>query len=135
MAKVDVAAAIIRDELGRYLLVQETRPDMRGRWGLPGGHIDPGETPQEAAIRETREESGLKIEITDPTPVGGEPVAELDHRYYAFSGRVVGGTFEWNRAELLGGEWFYPDEVKVLDKENKTRNPHIYRLIKQASPS
>ena len=52
------AAAAIFDERGRILLVLE-----RERWAYPGGHLEPGETPEQAAVREAREESGVEIEL------------------------------------------------------------------------
>ncbi len=53
--KVDVRMAVFRDD--RILLVRE-RAD--GRWALPGGWADVGDTPSEAAARETAEEAGLE---------------------------------------------------------------------------
>ncbi|MDQ3702092.1 MAG: NUDIX domain-containing protein [Chloroflexota bacterium] len=41
------------------------------RWLPPGGHVDPGELPDEAAVRETREETGLAVELLDAP--GGAP--------------------------------------------------------------
>lgn len=55
------AAVVVR---GRELvLVQRAIEPYRGQWGLPAGFQEYGETPEEAAIRETREETGLEIEI------------------------------------------------------------------------
>lgn len=51
---------ILRDAQGRILL--EKRSD-NGMWGIPGGGIDPGESVQEAALREIKEETGLTIRI------------------------------------------------------------------------
>jgi ADP-ribose pyrophosphatase YjhB (NUDIX family) len=53
---VDVRAAVFRD--GRILLVKE--PD-EGGWSLPGGWADVGESPSEAAVRETLEESDYRV--------------------------------------------------------------------------
>ncbi len=55
--KVDVRAAVFRGD-GAILLVRE-RAD--GRWSLPGGWLDVGESPREAAAREVREESGYVV--------------------------------------------------------------------------
>jgi len=54
--KVDVRAAVFRDN--RILLVKE--PD-EGGWSVPGGWADVGESPSEAAARETLEESGYRV--------------------------------------------------------------------------
>ena len=54
--KVDVRAAVFRDN--RILLVKE--PD-EGGWSVPGGWADVGESPSEAAARETLEESGFRV--------------------------------------------------------------------------
>jgi 8-oxo-dGTP pyrophosphatase MutT (NUDIX family) len=49
-------------------LVLRRRPDERSfahRWCLPGGRIEPGESPLEAAVRETAEETGLRVAVHD----------------------------------------------------------------------
>lgn len=53
--------AIVRDEGGRILWVR--RRD-NGRWELPGGAIERGETPLDAVVREVKEESGFDVEVT-----------------------------------------------------------------------
>ncbi|MEU9861262.1 NUDIX hydrolase [Streptomyces sp. NPDC047971] len=56
------AAALFRDAAGRVLIVE---PNYREGWALPGGTIesDAGETPRQAARRETAEEIGLDVEL------------------------------------------------------------------------
>ena len=49
--------ALIRDSEGRYLLIQESN----GKWELPGGGLDYGESPQEGLKREVKEEMGVNI--------------------------------------------------------------------------
>jgi 8-oxo-dGTP diphosphatase len=67
MTAIDVAVSVVRDEAGRVLLAERTaRQISAGFWELPGGKIDPGETPHAAAARELDEEVGLKAESLHP---------------------------------------------------------------------
>lgn len=56
-------SVIVEDPRGRLLLLRRgpTDPWMPGRWNLPGGKIDPGESPTEAATREVWEEAHLRV--------------------------------------------------------------------------
>src|SRR2546430_16924216 len=60
-ARVPCAGAVVKDQAGRLLLVRRGREPGRGRWSLPGGRVEPGETAAEAAVREVREETGLDV--------------------------------------------------------------------------
>ena len=61
-ARVVVGAAIVRD--GRVLACRRTSPvEAAGRWELPGGKVEPGETPEAALVREVREELGVGVAI------------------------------------------------------------------------
>lgn len=52
---------IIEDAQGRVLLLKRAGLHGNGTWSNPGGHLDPGETPDQCAIRETREETSVEI--------------------------------------------------------------------------
>jgi 8-oxo-dGTP diphosphatase len=55
-----VAAAILRD--GRVLGARRARPpELAGRWELPGGKVEPGESDEDAVRRECREELGVEV--------------------------------------------------------------------------
>ena len=59
MATPRVAAgALFSDESGRVLLV---KPTYKKTWDIPGGYVEPGESPRAACIREIREELGLSV--------------------------------------------------------------------------
>ncbi|MER7468160.1 NUDIX hydrolase [Streptomyces sp. NPDC097981] len=77
------AAAIIRDEQGRVLIVN---PVYKERWNLPGGHLEEGELPTAAARREVREEIGLELEIGDLLVTAWVTRAEGSHVFYVFDG-------------------------------------------------
>ena len=58
---VPSVTAIVTNPAGELLLVHKTD---NNRWALPGGGMDPGESIAQAAIRETKEETGIDIEVT-----------------------------------------------------------------------
>jgi len=59
-APIDVAVCIVQAADGRVLMAQRTARQLSaGYWELPGGKVDPGETPQQAAVRELAEETGI----------------------------------------------------------------------------
>ena len=60
---VPCAGAVVRDEAGRLLLVRRGHPPSAGLWSVPGGRVEAGETPAQAAVREVREETGLDVEV------------------------------------------------------------------------
>jgi len=57
---VGVGGVVVHEN--RVLLVQRGTEPLKGRWTIPGGLIDVGETLREAVIREVREETGLNVE-------------------------------------------------------------------------
>jgi ADP-ribose pyrophosphatase YjhB (NUDIX family) len=60
-----VACAIATDHQKNIVLMRRATEPSRGRWTMPGGFVDLGESVEEAAQRETREEVGLELEIQE----------------------------------------------------------------------
>lgn len=72
---VHVVAGVIADARGRILLARRTEGrDLAGLWEFPGGKVDPGETPEQALVRELREELGIDARV-------GEAVIVVPQQY------------------------------------------------------
>lgn len=61
--RVRAVGAIAVDAAGRLLVVQRGHEPSKGRWSVPGGHVEPGETDEQAVAREVLEETGLTIRV------------------------------------------------------------------------
>jgi 8-oxo-dGTP diphosphatase len=90
--------AVLKDDAGRLLLIKRGHEPGKGLWSIPGGRIEPGETDEEAVIREVREETGLVVTvgsfIGSVRRPAGQPGAELDIRDYMATiagGRLAAG--------------------------------------------
>lgn len=105
-----MGVALVRD--GRVLAARRTRPDeASGRWELPGGKVEPEESPAQAVVREVREELGCDIRVTGRL----DGVAELR----------PGLVLRVATAELVGGEpvphehdlvrWLGPGQLDSVD--------------------
>lgn len=56
-----VGVGVIVERNSRVLLIERRGPHGGGTWSTPGGHLDHGETPEQCAMREVREETGVVI--------------------------------------------------------------------------
>ena len=95
------AGALFVDETGAVLMV---RPTYKSYWDLPGGYVEPGESPRDACIREVREELGISPTIGRLLAVDWAPAeGEGDKLLFIFDGgSLTAGQFD--RIELQASE-------------------------------
>ena len=112
----DVSVMVVRHR-GRVLILRRgaTAPWKPGMWNLPGGAVDPGESPEDAARRECREECG--IDPQGVTPLGSFP--DGGGTVHAFAGeatspRVVLGLTHGVR-ENDAFRWVGPGDADAYD--------------------
>ena len=102
MKTVRVAAAIIHDK-GRIFATQERLWSIQGRLGVSGGKIEPGETPEEAVIREIREELDTQIEVEERFDVVEYDYPDFHLTMDCSCGRVISGDLTLKEHEAAGG--------------------------------
>ena len=95
--RVPCVGAIITDPAGRLLLIKRGHEPEAGRWSLPGGRIEPGESDEQALVREVREETGLTVTpgrligtVDRPQP-GGRVLVIRDYAAEVTGGDLTAG--------------------------------------------
>lgn len=99
------ASAIIFDDTRQMVLL--TRRSDNGRWCLPGGGMDPGESAAETCVREVLEETGLAVRVTRLVGVYTSPNIMVE---YPDGNRIQPVAFSFE-AEVVGGELCLSDET------------------------
>ena len=103
-----VAFCLVENKSGQVLLVQRGYGKEKYKWSLPGGHVDHKERSWHAAVRETREETGLKVKIISTVMVGRTNPIET------FYGIIEGGRLSAKRPECLDARFFDYDRLPQL---------------------
>lgn len=128
LISVNVVAGVVIIENSKVLLVQEAYELFRGQWNLPAGMVDLGETIEDAAVREAKEEAGLDVEIIQHLQVlhvaADRPVI---HSYLA---RRIGGKIQFDPDEIMDVRWFSFDDIKTM--KNLRNNQNIRGAVEKA---
>jgi ADP-ribose pyrophosphatase YjhB (NUDIX family) len=116
---------ILKD--GKILLLKRATEPYKGYWCLPGGYIDYGETPEEAVIRETKEEAGLDIKIHGLVGVYMTDDPRCISIDVSFHGEVTSGEvklsdessdFAFFSPEKISENIAFKDREAILDFKN-----------------
>ncbi|GLZ08953.1 DNA mismatch repair protein MutT [Actinomadura sp. NBRC 104412] len=105
-----VGAAIIAG--GRLLAAQRAEPEeLAGGWEFPGGKVDPGESDEDALLRECAEELGIRIALT--ARIGADWPLSLGGVLRVWTAAIVEG--EPRPLEHLALRWLGPDDLYSVD--------------------
>ncbi len=116
--RAGASASIFNETRDKILLTKRTD---NGRWCLPSGAIDPGESVSEACVREVDEETGLKVEVVRLIGVYSDPnlaVQYADGNLYqilafSFEAKVIGGTLGLSNETTDAGYYSLAEIAKM----------------------
>ena len=119
VTRVAAYCLVVQDDRILLCRISAAVPNAVGKWTLPGGGIDFGEDPKDAAVRETLEETGLNVRLTELVDINSLVLDGSSERFHGL--RVV------YRAEVASGEltceidgstdecgWFTVEEAQRL---------------------
>jgi mutator protein MutT len=135
-----LSGAVFAERDGKILILKRGGGEMTGAWYLPGGGVDLGETPEEAAVRELREEAGLAP--TGPLKlIGAVPMHVYGHPsiQFVYACACTDGEVQISH-EHVGFRWIDPvdyrdryfgDEQLARVSEGDARRAAIVRGVRQ----
>ena len=124
MDKIRSAAVIKRDDA--YLLVQEGSPAVRGKWCWNQGRVEEGETVEETAVREAKEEVGYDVRLVRKLRVIENPYP-CTKEIHVFLGEILSGELKINEGEILQAKWFTLGEISLL--KDQAVGPWIFETV------
>lgn len=120
---VQVAAAIIMDD-GKIFATQRAHGEFKDGWEFPGGKIEQGETPQQAAKREVMEELDTEIEVGELFDTVEYDYPDFHLTMYCFFCTVISGDLvlkehqaaRWLTGETLDSVEWLPADIDLIEK-------------------
>lgn len=112
MKTINVVAAIIKEN-DKIFVTQRGYGEFAGGWEFPGGKIEEGETPQEALVREIKEELDIKISVGELLDI-----VEYDYPTFHLSMQCFWATIEEGELVLkehMAAKWLKKDELGTVD--------------------
>jgi len=127
---VVVGSIVVNDN--KFLLVQEGQGTEKGLWNQPAGWLDMGEHVIDGALRETKEETGLELEMVGFLGIYNlmKPrKGEMNHAIkLIFAIKALSDQPKFDTNEILDAKWFTLEEVEALG--DKLRDPDIPQAIR-----
>ena len=115
MPEAASSAILIRD--GKILLIRRRNPPSLDMYAFPGGRAEPGEAPDQTALREFEEETGIRAH--SPRPFAFYDLqAENPGRHFHLTVFIVEASADQiaeARDDAADADWFTPDEVRRLN--------------------
>lgn len=129
LPKVVIVTSNLIEKDGKFLLVQEGHKYAYGLWNLPAGRLEMPMALRDNAIKEAKEETGLKVKANELVGVYQKIAKGRTVVFFVFASSVVGGKLrtDYPDGELLRARWFSYDELKRM--KNKLRDKYFLKAV------
>jgi 8-oxo-dGTP pyrophosphatase MutT (NUDIX family) len=120
---VTAAGGLVENEQGEYLLIHR-----RGKWDLPKGKLDSGETIEQCAVREVEEETGLQ------QPQLQQLITVTYHTYKEFGKHILKDS-HWYKMNVTGQQVLVPQTEEDIHSLQWVKKTHLHKYMNDTFPS
>lgn len=135
---VNIAVSVVIEKDGQFLMIQEAKPEIFGKWNFPTGKVELHENILEAARREAREETGFEVELLGLVSVyyiNWDRITGYDHKKgvtvrFNLKARLADEKCEPMdlAPDVLSTSWKSLTDIAELEKNNELRSESSIRL-------
>ena len=126
--KIIVGGIIEKDN--KILMVKEAKNKCYGKWNVPAGHLEDGETIFEGAIREIFEETGCKVRLKKMLPIMSVEIENTKFMIITFTTELLEEKISFNKEEILDVNWISKEELKNMTSKNLRDEKLIKCILK-----
>lgn len=115
---MEIIVGGIIEKDNKILMVKEAKKKCYGKWNVPAGHLENGETIFEGAIREIFEETGCKVRLKNVLPIMSKDIEDTTLIIITFTTELLEENISFNKEEILDVKWISKEElINMTDKE------------------
>ena len=122
-----VVTIFIENNESKYL-IQKRSKEHNGKYGITSGHVSENEKAEEGAIREIKEELGLKINPKELTPFFNTQIGKNTYNFYHLKKDINLNNLQLQTEEVEKVKWCTKKEIEELINENKFYETQIEAL-------
>ena len=115
---MEIIVGGIIEKDNKILMVKEAKKKCYGKWNVPAGHLEDGETIFEGAIREIFEETGCKVRLKNVLPIMSKDMEDTTLMIITFTTELLEKNISFNKEEILDVKWISKEKlINMTDKE------------------
>ncbi len=124
-----IAGGIIEKD-NKILMVKEAKKKCYGKWNVPAGHLEKGETIFEGAIREIFEETGCKVRLKNVLPIISKEIENTTVLIITFTTELLEENISFNKEEILDVQWIPIEELNEMPDEKLRDKKGVKIMLK-----
>jgi 8-oxo-dGTP diphosphatase len=114
---IKLAGCIIPDKSGKILLLHRQK-GLKDQWETPGGKLEPGESPEQAAIRELKEEIGVTVQLISLIGENDFTEKNQSYHYFWYQAKIISGTPSIQEPQTFTKiKYFTWDEISAMHSQ------------------